>query len=297
MKRTVVLGLVAVMTAVLAVPAMAQPGGGRGGRGGFGFGGPGGPGGGGSAMLVTNEAIQKELDLLDEQVADIEAAMEEMNENRPEFDFQALRDLPEDERTEKMEEFREKMQELSADMEKKIEGILLPEQMERLQQIQVQMQGIRALQSDRVAEELDLTSSQKEKIADAFDSFGEKMRERMQELRDQGGQGGPGGQGGRGGRGGFGALGEEMQKMNAELEEEVLDILSSSQRSKFDDMKGEEFDVSQLRRGPGGRGGAGGPGGPGGGGPGGRGGAGGPGGRGGAGGRGPGNGNNANDRA
>ena len=292
MKRSLVFGLVAVMSAALAVPAMAQPGGGRGPGGGFGFGGPGGGGGGGIAMLVMNEAVQKEIDLLDEQIEDIRSAMEEINENRPEFDFRALRDLEEDERNAKMEEFREAMQKLTTEAEEKLGDILLPEQLERVQQIQVQMMGVRAVQNERVAKELDLTESQKEKIADAFEAQQEKMRARMEELRGQGGrgQGGPGGapgQGGQGGRGGFGAMQEEMQKMNDELEEKVMDVLTSSQKDKLEDLKGEEFDTASLRGGRGGRGGQGGPGGaPGQGAPGGR----------GPGGRGPG-GNGASDRA
>ena len=112
------------------------------------------------------------------------------------------------------------------------------------------------MQIARVEEALDLTKSQKEKIQEAMDDMQAEMREAFGGGR--GGRGGQGGQGGQGGgRGNFEEMREKMQEMNKQLEEDIMDVLSSKQRDMLEkDLKGKEFDVTQLQRGRGGRGGA-----------------------------------------
>ncbi len=276
MKRLAVLGVVMACGLALAGPALAQPGGrGQGGPGGFGgMGmGMGGMGGGGLATLLNFEAVQKEIGLEEDQLTQVTEAREAINEKRPEFDFRSMQDLSEDERAEKMEEFRESMTKLADEMNEKIEEILLPNQLERLQQIEVQFMGSRAVTNERVKKELEISESQQEKIDEIFEEQATKMREMFgQGGRGGRGQGGPGGQGGGRGQGGPGGNFEEMrtkmEELNKATDEQIMDVLSSSQRDKLDDLKGEEFDVASLRRGPGGRG-QGGPGGRGQGGPGG----------------------------
>ncbi|HAN97705.1 MAG TPA: hypothetical protein DCQ98_09870 [Planctomycetaceae bacterium] len=277
MKRLAVLGVVMACGLALAGPAFAQPGGGRGQGGPGGFGGMGmgmgGMGGGGLATLLNFETVQKEIGLEEDQLTQVTEAREAINEKRPEFDFRSMQDLSEDERAEKMEEFRESMQKLADEMNEKIEEILLPNQLERLQQIEVQFMGSRAVTNERVKKELEISESQQEKIDEIFEEQATKMREMFgQGGRGGRGQGGPGGQGGGRGQGGPGGNFEEMrtkmEELNKATDEQIMDVLSSSQRDKLEDLKGDEFDVASLRRGPGGRG-QGGPGGRGQGGPGG----------------------------
>ena len=148
--------------------SMAQPGGrgGAGGRGGFGGFGGGGQRGGGLTQLVMNEAIQKEIELEDFQLEGIELAMEELE--RPQLDFRGLRELDEDERREKMTEFRETMTEFSKKQEEAIADVLSEDQIKRVREIEVQIAGVRAVQIPRVEEELDLTKTQKEKVQDCL---------------------------------------------------------------------------------------------------------------------------------
>ena len=122
MKRiALVLAVAVVVCLAVQTPSFAQPGGrgqGRGGQGRGGFGGFGGGGGGGIAMLVMNEAVQKDIELEDFQLEGIQEAMEDLE--RPQLDFRGLRDLDEDERNEKMTEFREEMEKFTKKQEERL---------------------------------------------------------------------------------------------------------------------------------------------------------------------------------
>jgi hypothetical protein len=226
-------------TALLAGDVMAQgQEGGRRGRGGRG----GGLGRGGmmrmtAAMLIGSEQVQKELELADEQKAEIKKLTDEMQEqNRAAF--AGLRDLSDEERRAKFEEMAKEGAARAAEAKKKIDEVLLPEQRERLDQILVQVQGTQALATEAVATKLSLTDEQKKKIEEAQEAQGEKMRELFQAGRDGGGR-------------------EAMQKLQEETNEKINAVLTDEQKQKLTEIKGKafEFDRSQLRGlGGGGRG-------------------------------------------
>ena len=97
-----------------------------------------------------------------------------------------------------------------------------------------------------------ITKEQTDKITAISDDYGAKARELFQ----------PGG-----GGGGF----EKMVELNKERDAKINEVLTKAQLDTFAKLKGKEFDVAQLRGGPGRGGpGGGGPGGGGGGGAGGR---------------------------
>ena len=75
----------------------------------------------------------------------------------------------------------------------------------------------------------------------------EKMREGMRELFTSGG-----------GREG---MREKIEKMRKDMEGDVLGVLTSDQKKKFEEMKGEKFEMPEGAFGRGGRGGFGGRGG------------------------------------
>lgn len=258
--------------------------GGQGGRGpggfGGGFGGFGRGGGGGVMGLLQIPQIREEIDLLPDQ----EEALKKVGEKRPRFerpeglDFRDRSEENQAKLREAMEKMREQAEEFAKKANSELEEILFPEQMERLQQIEVQMAGIRAITMERVEKEVKITESQQKEIEEKFTSQREGMRDQFMKLRETAGND----------REAFQKAFEDIRKKN---EDEVMDVLSSEQKKKFEKMKGEPFEMPQ--RGGFGRGGQGGPGaggrggrggqggGPGAGGRGGRGGQGGPGGRGG----------------
>ncbi len=108
----------------------AQGRGGRGGRGGFG--GPGGPGGGTNSLaLLGIDAVQKELELVDDQIAQIRDVAEKLRGQgqrgaggRP--DFQNMTD---EERQQFFEERRKQAEETAAKAKEELKNILLDDQL------------------------------------------------------------------------------------------------------------------------------------------------------------------------
>lgn len=257
-------------------PGGGRPGGGRTGGGGFrgGFGGgfSGGRGGGGLAGLLRIEQVREEIELMPDQ----EEALKKVSEDRPRFERPEgidFRDQSE-ENQKKLQAFIKKVQKQRVEAEEKLrdqlEEILLPEQLERLEQLEVRQMRTAALMNARVVAALKLTTEQQEDLKKKSEAAREELMSKMRELfRGGGGEG----------------MREKMEAATKETEEKLLSVLTSDQKKEFEELKGEDFEFPRPERGSfGGRGG-GDRGGPGGGDRGGRGGRGG-GDRGGRGGRG-----------
>jgi Spy/CpxP family protein refolding chaperone len=220
-------------TALLAgdVMAQGQEGGrrGRGGRGGFGRMMM------NAATLIGIEQVQKELELADEQKAEIKKLTDEMQE-RTRAAFAGVRDLSEEERRAKFEEMAKEGEARLAEAKKKIDEVLLPEQRERLDQIVLQVQGTQALATEAVAAKLSLSDEQKKKIEEVQEAQGEKMRELREAGRDGGGR-------------------EAFDKLRTETQEKVNAILTAEQKEKLAQLKGKAFELDRSQfRGPGGGG-------------------------------------------
>lgn len=193
----------------------AQPGQGRqgGNRGGFGG------GGGGIATLITNPEVQKDIKLGDDQKDKLASWYESFQDK-----LQAkTKDLPRN-------DFRKRfelMAELGKEAEKDIEKILKPEQVKRIKQIGLQVQGNRALTSETVQKQLGITEEQKSK----FEKLGEESREAFRKNFQQGQ------------RPDF----EKMRELQKQSEEKYQGILTSEQKAKWKELVGEPFDTSKLR--------------------------------------------------
>ncbi len=242
MKRLcVVAAIAAVLGGVLIGSAVAAqpPGGGRGGMGGM-FGG--GMFGGGMIGMLSNEQVQKELQETPDQVAKVKEITDKLAADRREA-FSGVRDLPQDERRAKFEELNKKMQEESAAAMKKIDGILLAQQVERLRGVYLWVAGTAALADPEIAKALKITDEQKTKLQEIQQGTMEGMRG-MRDLSAEERQ-------------------QKMQEARKAAEEKVAGVLTADQKAELTKMKGKEFklDMTGMRRG-GRRGGGGGGGGP-----------------------------------
>lgn len=230
----------AVLAVVLSASlAFAQRPGGFGG----GFGGPG-FGSGGPLTLAANEAVQKELGLKEDQISKLKKLGEEVrDELRGAFggreSFQALQDLPREERDKKMAEMREKsaaaMKKVTDSAKPKLAEILDATQRERLQQIAWQAAGSRAYQEADVVAALKISKEQQEKLAAVSKDFDEKTRA----LFRQGGGGGD-------------ETRTKMRELGESRDKALSEVLTADQREQFTKLKGTAFDVAQLRGGFGG---------------------------------------------
>jgi Spy/CpxP family protein refolding chaperone len=245
---------VAALLVTLTVVNLADAQERRGGRGrGGGFGGPFRGMMGSPLALLRNEKVQEELELLDDQKAEVQKALDELRPPRGQGGpgqggFQQLSD--------------EERQKLFAEMEQrnkaateKVNSILLPHQAERLKEISLQVRGTAALADDEVAKALSITDEQKQQL----DTIRQESFEQMRGLFPQPGQDQPADADRQ-------AAFQKMAELRRAAEEKTLAVLTDEQRQQFDSMQGEKFEgIDELRRPRGFGGGRGGPGGPGGG--------------------------------
>jgi hypothetical protein len=244
--------LIAVGTLLVADAALAQPGGG-GGRGGQ-RGGFGGFGGGDNTLgLLSNQKVQEELELVDDQIQELQAIRDSSMQVMRDM-FQGMQDVAPQDRQARMEEMRTKIADKMKSFEDEANAVLLPHQKERLKQIGFQASGRGrgganaggALSNEKLLDELGVSDDQRKEIEEAT----QKAREELQ---------------------------KKYQDLVRAAENDILKVLTKEQRARYKELIGEPFDVQSM-------GGGFGPGGPGA--QGGRGGQGGPGAQGGRGGRG-----------
>jgi hypothetical protein len=214
--------MVALMVLVCgATVAQAQ---GRGGRG----------GGGGRFGAVTElgllnvEAVQKELELLDDQIAKIGDLTESLRGQGRRGDRPDFQDLSDEQRQQFFEQRRKEAEEMASKAKAELKNILLDDQLVRLQQIYIQAAGSQALVDADVAAKLGLSEDQKSKIATARQEAQAGMRDQMRELFQSDNR-------------------EAAQAKIAELrksaDEKVLALLTDEQKQQFESMKGSAFEL------------------------------------------------------
>ena len=228
-----------------------QNGGGRGGQNGGGRGGSnfgGGRGGTRSAMgLLRYEEVKAEIELMPDQ----EEALATINKNteRPKYPERPSRDASDEDRKVYTDKVKEMLTEAAAKQREQLEEVLLPEQLERLDEISLQARGITALMDSEIAKKLELTETQTAELKETSEKSREEATTKMREMF----------QNARGGEGGFDRdkMREEMTKMREGINEKMLNVLTADQKKKFEDLKGEKFEMPERTgRGGGGGGGA-----------------------------------------
>jgi len=207
-----------------------QRGGNQGGRGQRGGGFPGGggrPGGGGidKLTLVSAKPVQEELKLGEDELFFVKQLSDELRADSRELftglDFRNLSD-------EKREELGKKRAALVKEAEKGLVELLTEAQSKRLDEIALQIMGLRALANEDVAKKLKMTSEQKKGVEDARKSADDERRKMFEEMRAGGG---------------FEGMREKMEASRKKSDEKLLAVLTDDQKKQFADMKGKPFDV------------------------------------------------------
>ena len=222
---------IAAMMVCLVAGNMALAQGNRG-RGGFGRGFRQSP-----AMLIGNEAVQKELKLEGDQVTQATAIRDEL--------FQGFRrgfdpNLSDEERAKLREEGQKKTEELN----KKALALLNEKQASRMKQVEIWANGVAVALTENkdVVKELNLTDDQKGAVKTISEEADKKRGELFAGFR--------------------GASQEDQAKIIAQIgelaketESECLAVLTDDQKSKFDKLRGEKFELPMFGggRGRGGR--------------------------------------------
>ena len=172
--------------------------------------------------LLRMDSIRKEIELVPDQQEEIDQLQKNMRREMQD-QMKGVRGLEPEERREQFALLREQMEERQVEYQEKIESVLLPHQVKRLKELQVQSGSRRngdgamaVLQNKELLEELGIDSEQKEKLEDKAKEVREELEKKIKELR-------------------------------AKAEEEVLSVLSKEQRTKLRDLIGPTFDFAASR--------------------------------------------------
>jgi hypothetical protein len=205
--------------------ALAQ---GNRGRGGFGRGFRQSP-----ATLIGNEAVQKELKLEGDQVAQANAIRDELFQGfRRGFD----QNLSDEERAKLREEGQKKTEELN----KKALALLNEKQASRIKQLEIWTNGVAVALTDNkdVVKELNLTDDQKGAMKTISEESDKKRGELFAGIRGASEED-------------RGKIFAQIGELNKETESECLAVLTDDQKAKFDKLRGEKFELPPFG-GPGG---------------------------------------------
>jgi hypothetical protein len=203
--------------------------------------------GGGVTFLVTQKAVQEDLKMTEEQVTKVKTWNDDFKAKRDEIYKDKGIDLK-DFKSGFTEEGKAKRAEANAlvskEAYKQLGDILKKEQIERLKQIERQRMGIAAFANAEVVEALKLTDSQKTSVKGITGDYDKESRE----IRGEATKGK--------GKKGMGGFDPETQKKIAKVEKEsvgkITDLLDDTQKAKWKELIGAEFDMSKLTFGGGG---------------------------------------------
>ena len=205
---------------ILAIAVMSQA------QRGFGFG-----GGGGVAMLLGREDVKADLALTSDQsdkltaLNDRDAMMAAFQQAMKDAGISDFSEMRTPEGQKKMAPVMEKMQ---ADMRKKIDAILTPDQSKRLDQINIQFNGNRSVMAKEVAKAIGLTDDQSKAITELQKKQREAMSGLFQKVQN-------------------GEMTREdvdaARKKNDEiLDSEIGKVLTEPQKAKLKEMGGKKFE-------------------------------------------------------
>ena len=156
----------------------------------------------GFAELRT-ESVQKELELTDQQRDKLIAIGQKYYEETRR-DWAGLGGMSAEERKEKTAEIRQKNLKRTQEIRRQVEEVLSPDQLERLEQINLRTRGAAALLNPKILDELGITEAQ---------------RNRLRQLREQ--------------------LQERIRQLQQETLQKTLDVLSPEQRKKLEELTNE----------------------------------------------------------
>ncbi|MBN2291999.1 MAG: Spy/CpxP family protein refolding chaperone [Pirellulales bacterium] len=209
--------------------------------------------------LLGIEQVQKEINLTKEQITEIDKIREASRPpRRNREDMRKMREemekLSQEERSKKMESMMQERQKESEQRTKenmkKLSGILKKEQLIRVKQIQMQMEGVGVLRRPEVMTHLGLDDAQKEKLKKINEEVRDQMRELMRSGRNRNGDNANRDQSRQ-------QMRENMQKAREEIEKKVMAVLKPDQKKKLGEMMGKPFKLDRSafsRRGDGRRG-------------------------------------------
>ncbi len=186
--------------------------------------------------LLKNKDVQSDMKMTDDENSKLEKFVGDMHSQLGAM-FQGFQSLSQDDRRTKMTEIQDKLKDREKEINDKLDEVLSSDQRTRLTQIELQLRmqfsPAHALLRKSVAENLELTDDQKEKLEGMQTQMGRGGRGGF-----FGGPGGPGGPPGANGRTG----GADRQKAADDQMTKIKEVLTTEQIDKLQKMIGPKFD-------------------------------------------------------
>jgi DNA-binding MarR family transcriptional regulator len=168
-------------------------------------------------FLLNNPQVQQELKLTEEQRDKVSALSEQLREK--------FRGLGQELRGLSPEEREKRVQAVNEEVEKELAKVLKKEQLQRLKQIALQVEGLAALARPEIAKQVGLTEEQQRKIEEILREANEKRRALFQQGPPADRQ----------------AMFREMQKIREWVDEQISKLLTEQQKKKWQELIGEPF--------------------------------------------------------
>lgn len=185
--------------------------------------------------LLRNEQIQTELTVTDEQKEKVNSIYTAQREKAREgISFENIREASQEERAKLFEKLREQQAKLTNESDKLLADVLTEDQSTRLGEIQVQLQGIRALNDKEVQKKLDLSEDQAKKIATAYGSLSQARTELFRKARESGNTS---------------SIREQFEELSKKRDESMMTVLNEKQKKTFAELKGKPFELKRQPRG------------------------------------------------
>ncbi len=165
--------------------------------------------------------------------------------------FQQMRNLSREERQQRMQNMRSEMmtqmQQFQGEINEELKQLLREDQMKRLHQLDLQWRGPMAMTDPKVAEEIKLSQKSRTEINRISSEYqrnvGEIFRSAFEQWQQQGGP--------RGGapmpdfQSRLSPLRQKMDSLKKDSEQQVLDLLTPEERSRWNAAIGEPFRFRQ----------------------------------------------------
>lgn len=178
-------------------------------------------------FLLRRPDVAKELKLEDDQKEELNEAIQEINKSR-QAEYKKVRQLAGADRFKKMQAIAKKYNDMGNE---KAKEILNEKQLVRLDQIAVQLQGLRALRNPEIVKKLKITKEQTQKFKQVQTDSLKERRQISQDFRN--------------GNLTRAKYQEKLKAMNKTFEKNTLEVLDKDQQAAFKKMKGKEFKMNR----------------------------------------------------
>lgn len=178
----------------------------------------------GKPILLTNDGVKKEIKLTNEQDNQIQRILKDVREK-----YQPEIRKAQGDRQQQLKVVADSTRETRERVNKALPDILKPDQLKRLDQIQIQVNGIASFKRRDVQEQLKLTDEQKAEIRKIGNGLKQDLAEVMKDTSTAPLRKLPG------------AIRKIKERKN-EATDKAVEKLTSEQKKTWQEMTGEKFD-------------------------------------------------------